>query len=299
MREQIARLDGIEVAYETFGEPGRPLMVLVMGIGVQMLGWDEEFCEMLAGRGFRVVRFDNRDVGRSSKIEGGPRPDLAAAALGDTSSASYTLAAMAGDVAGLIERLGAEAAHVVGVSMGGMIAQEVAVHYPERVLSLTSMMASTGERTVGQPRPEALAVLFTPQPQGREVFVEHAVRIWRVLRSPGFPPDEERIRQRAAASYDRCFYPEGFARQLLAVLASGNRTESLPTIRAPTLVIHGRDDPLIDVSGGEATARAIPNAELLIIPGLGHDLPRAVWPQLVDAITDHAARATAGVVGEQ
>jgi pimeloyl-ACP methyl ester carboxylesterase len=289
--ELIAPANGIEVAYETFGDPADPTALLIMGLGVQMLGWDEEFCELLVERGFYVVRFDNRDVGRSTKVEGGPRPDIMAVAAGDTSSASYTLDEMAEDCAGLLDHLGVEAAHVVGASQGGMIGQTLAISRPERVLSLVSIMSTTGDRAVGQPHPEALPALLTSPPGDREGFAEFVVGTWKVIGSPGFEPDEDALRARAAASYDRGIHPDGTARQLVAVLASGDRTDALRRLEVPTVVIHGTDDPLIDVSGGEATAAAIPGARLELIPGMGHDLPRELWPRFVDLIVENAARA--------
>ena len=289
--ELTAPANGIELVYESFGDPADPTMLLVMGLGVQMLGWDEGLCELLAGRGFRAVRFDNRDVGRSTKIEGGPRPDLMAAAMGDASSASYTLDAMADDCAGLLDHLGVQAAHVVGVSQGGMIAQTLAIRHPERVLSLVSIMSSTGDRAVGQPHPDALPTLLTSGPADREGFAESAVQVFRVIGSPGFDADEEKLRELARASFDRGYHPEGTARQLLAILASGDRTEALRRLDVPTVVIHGTDDALIDVSGGKATAAAIPGARLELIEGMGHDLPRKLWPRFVDLIAENAERA--------
>ncbi len=289
--ELIAPANGIEVAYEPFGDPGDPVALLVMGLGVQMLGWDAELCELLAGRGFYVVRFDNRDVGRSTKIEGGPRPDILGAAAGDPSSASYTLDEMADDCAGLLDHLGVEGAHVAGASQGGMIAQTLAIRHRERVLSLVSIMSTTGDRAVGQPHPEALPALMTRPPADREGFAEFVVGTWKVIGSPGFDPDEEALRARAGAVYDRGIHPDGTARQLVAILASGDRTEALRRLDVPTVVIHGTDDPLIDVSGGEATAAAIPGARLELIPGMGHDLPRQLWPRFVDLIAENAARA--------
>jgi pimeloyl-ACP methyl ester carboxylesterase len=294
MAERTARVNGLEISYETFGDPSDPTMLLIMGLGVQMLGWDSEFCGMLAERGFHVVRFDNRDVGRSTKIEGGPRADVMAAAAGDLSSASYTLDEMAGDAVALLDELGVDAAHVVGASQGGMIAQAVAIRHPERVLSLTSIMSSTGDRAVGQPHPEALPALLTRGPSGdREAYAEWAVGAFRVIGSPGFAgsSEEKRIRERARASFDRGYFPDGTARQLVAILASGDRTEALRRLEVPTLVIHGEEDPLIDVSGGKATAAAIPGARLELIPGMGHDLPRPLWPRFVELIVENAARA--------
>ncbi len=289
--ELVAPSNGIEIAYEAFGDPADPTVLLIMGLGVQMLGWDAEFCELLAGRGFCAVRFDNRDVGRSTKIEGGRRPDLMAAAMGDASSASYTLDEMADDCAGLLDHLGVEAANVVGASQGGMIAQTLAIRHPERMLSLVSIMSSTGDRAVGQPHPEALPALLTRPPADRDGYAEFVVRTWRVIGSPGFDPDEEKLRERARASFDRGYYPEGTARQLVAILASGDRTEALRRLDVPAVVIHGTDDALIDVSGGKATAAAIPGAELELIEGMGHDLPRVLWPRFVDLIVANAERA--------
>jgi pimeloyl-ACP methyl ester carboxylesterase len=264
---------------------------MIMGLGVQMLGWDAELCELLAGRGLHVVRFDNRDVGRSTKITGGPPANVLAAVAGDFSSASYTLDDMAEDCAGLLDHLEVERAHLAGASQGGMIAQTLAIRRPERVLSLTSIMSTTGDPSVGQPHPEALPALLTPAPRDREGFVEYVVRAWRVIGSPGFDRDEDALRPLASASYDRGIHPEGTARQLLAILASGDRTDALRRLRVPTTVIHGTEDPLIDVSGGEATAEAIPGAELVLIEGMGHDLPRALWPRFVELIVANAERA--------
>ena len=291
MAERIAPANGIEIAYETFGDSDDPTLLLIMGLGVQMLGWDEELCRMLAERGFRVVRFDNRDVGRSTQVVGGPRSDVMAAAAGDLRSASYRLDEMAEDCVGLLDHLGAGTAHVVGASQGGMIAQALAIRHPERVLSLTSIMSTTGDRAVGQPHPEAIPALLTRPPADREGFAEFAVGAWRVIGSPGFEPDEEALRARATASFDRGIHPEGTARQLVAILASGDRTAELQKLDLATLVIHGTADVLIDASGGKATAAAIPGARLELIEGMGHDLPRALWPRFVDLIADNAARA--------
>jgi pimeloyl-ACP methyl ester carboxylesterase len=295
--ESLASVHGVEIAFETFGDAADPTMLLIMGLGVQMLGWDEELCRMLAGRGFRVVRFDNRDVGHSTQVEGAPRPDVMAAIAGDTSSASYTLDDMADDCVGLLDEVGAEAAHLVGASQGGMIAQTVAIRHPDRVLSLTSIMSTTGDRTVGQPHPEAIPALLTRPPADRDGFVEFVVGAWKVIGSPGFDVDEEALRARAGASYDRGIYPDGTGRQLLAILASGDRTQELGRLDVPTAVIHGTDDVLIDVSGGRATAAAISGAKLELIEGMGHDMPRPVWPRLVDLIVENAGLATAPAAG--
>jgi pimeloyl-ACP methyl ester carboxylesterase len=291
----MARAGEVEVAYETFGDPADPAMLLVMGLGVQMLGWDVEFCETLAGRGFQVVRFDNRDVGRSTIFEHAPRVDVMAVVAGDHRTASYRLSDMAADAVGLLDFLEIDAAHVVGTSQGGMIAQTIAIEHPERVLSLTSISSTTGDPGVGQPHPVAIPALLTRAPEDREGFADFAVQAFGVIGSPGFAgsSEEERIRERARSSYDRGYHPEGIARQLAAVIASGDRTEGLRRLDVPTLVIHGVDDPLIDVSGGRATAAAIPGASLELIEGMGHDLPKPLWPTFVELIAENAARVTA------
>jgi len=291
----IARTNGIEIAYETFGPPdGRPLL-LIMGLAAQMILWDDEFCAALAARGHRVIRFDNRDVGLSTKLDAAGMPDAAAAMqavlLGERIAAPYLLRDLAADGVGLLDALDIPAAHVVGASMGGMIAQTMAITYPARVLSLTSIMSTTGERSLPPARPEAAAVLLLPAPADRAGNVERAVHIFRTIGSPGFPFDEARVRDLAGRSYDRCFSPAGAARQLVAILASGSRREALAAVTIPTLVIHGRDDPLIPLEAGLDTARAVPGAELLVIDGMGHDLPRGAWPEIVERIGALTARA--------
>jgi pimeloyl-ACP methyl ester carboxylesterase len=295
MDEQIAHANGIEIAYQTFGKRSDPALLLVMGLGAQLIHWPEEFCELLAARDFYVIRFDNRDVGHSTKFDDAPVPEVAALFAGDLSAVSYTLDDLAEDAVGLLDHLEIDAAHVAGASMGGMIAQTIAVRHPDRVLSLCSIMSTTGDRTVGQARPEALAVLVSPAPADRDGYIDFHVKAFRTIGSPGFPPDEGFLRWRAAATYDRAYYPDGFKRQLAAIYASGDRTQALAQISAPTLVIHGRDDPLITVSGGEATARASPGAELLVIDGMGHDVPPGVWPRIIDAIVSNTARAKTAV----
>lgn len=292
MGELLARIDGAEIAFEEFGDPADPAMLLIMGLGVQMLGWDEELCRMLAAEGFRVVRFDNRDVGRSTRYEDGPAPDWTALGAGDGSSAGYLLDGMADDAVKLLDHLEIDAAHVVGASLGGMIAQTLALRHPQRVLSLASFMSTTGDRSVGQPHPEALGALFNPPPNDREGIAEWAVQNWDVIGSPGFEADAEAVRERARASFDRGYHPKGVGRQLAAIIASGDRTPELAGLRLPTLVIHGEQDPLIDVSGGKATAAAIPDAKLILIPGMGHDLPRQLWARFVEEIVANAWRAT-------
>jgi pimeloyl-ACP methyl ester carboxylesterase len=293
MSEQIAQANGIEIAFETFGSPDDPAVLLIMGLGAHLIHWEPEFCTMLADRGYHVIRFDNRDVGHSTKMEDAPVPNIGALLSGDVTSASYTLDDMANDAIGLLDYLEIDRAHLVGASMGGMIAQTIAVRHAARVLSLVSIMSTTGDRSVGQALPHALAVLMTPPPEDRAKYIDFHVNAFKTIGSPGFDIDEDFLRQRGAATYDRSFYPVGVARQLAAIIASGDRTPSLAEISVPTVVIHGRDDPLIQVSGGEATARAIPDAELVVIPGMGHDVPRGVWERIVEAIVANAERAEA------
>ena len=285
------RANGIDIEYDECGNPGDPALLLIMGFTAQMIAWDEDFCRLLAGEGFRVIRFDNRDCGLSSKIEGGPDPDIAAAIGGDASSAAYTLDDMADDAAGLLDALGIEKAHVVGASMGGMIAQLFALRHPEKTLSLCSIMSSTGDRTVGEPTDEAMAALLQPIPQSRDEAVERGVSVNKIIGSPGFSTPESKLRERSGRAYDRQFYPAGNARQLVAIMAQSDRTEALGSVDVPTLVVHGAADPLVQPSGGEATAKAIPGAELLMIEGMGHELPEQVWPQIVEAIVANARKA--------
>lgn len=287
----IAPANGISLCYDTFGDPANPPMLLVMGLGAQMTMWDPAFCEALAARGFYVIRFDNRDVGLSTRMEGGPEPDLPAAIGGDLSSAAYTLWDMADDAIGLLDHLGIAKAHIVGASMGGMIVQAMAIRHPGRVLSMTSIMSTTGNREVGQSTPGAMAALVAPPPNSREEAIEGAVQVMRIIGSPSYPLDEDELRRRTAEDYDRCFYPAGMARQIVAIIASGDRTEALKEVSVPTLVIHGEADPLVTLSGGQATAAAIPGARLLTFPGVGHDIPRQLMDQYVEAIVENSRRA--------
>ncbi len=287
--------NGVELEYETFGTAQAPAILLIMGLGAQMILWDEEFCEALAHRGYRVIRFDNRDVGLSTKLEHAGMPNVAAAlaavAQGRPPSAAYTLRDMADDTAGLLGALGMDTAHVVGASMGGMIAQTLAIAHPQRVRTLTSIMSTTGNPTLPPAAPAAMRVLMTPAPTERAAFIEYHVEVSKVIGSPGFPFDEERVRARGARVFDRGVSPAGVARQLVAILASGNRKPALASVSAPTLVVHGTADPLVPIAAGRATAEAVPGAALLEIEGMGHDLPRQVWPRLVDAIAKHAGGA--------
>jgi pimeloyl-ACP methyl ester carboxylesterase len=292
MAEERAAANGIELAYETIGDPSNPPLLLIMGLGTQLIHWDLELCERFAERGFHVIRFDNRDSGRSTYIDA-PVPNLKRAMAGLRFDAPYLLDDMADDAFGLLDHLGIHAAHVAGASMGGMIAQTMAIRSPERVLSLTSIMSTTGERRVGRPKLRAWGVLLRTAPRDKDAAVEYFVRVFRVIGSKGFPPDEDRVRRHAAEAYDRGHSPAGTGRQLAAILASGDRTERLRRLHVPALVFHGRDDPLVPFRAGRATAEAIPGARLIAIPGMGHDLPRQVWPQLVDAVAETAAKASA------
>ncbi len=289
-----AQGNGIELEYDTFGARSDDALLLIMGLGAQMTLWDEEFCGALADRGHFVIRYDNRDVGLSSKFEQAGKPDLVSvmsrAASGQTVSAPYLLDDMADDAAGLLDALEIEAAHLVGASMGGMIAQTVAVRHPRRVRSLVSIMSSTGNPELPPAKPDAMAILMRDRVTDREGAIEQMVEAQRVLSGPGFPFDEERVRSRAARQFDRSFYPEGIARQLTAIVASGNRKPALADVTAPTLVIHGDADPLVPIEGGRDTAEAIPGAELLVIEGMGHDLPPRAWPRIIAAIWDHAQK---------
>ncbi|MCS7483949.1 alpha/beta fold hydrolase [Umezawaea endophytica] len=281
----------LELEYDSFGDPADPVLLLVMGLGAQMTNWDTRLCELFAAQGFHVVRFDNRDIGLSTEFGHLPLPDFAALSAGDTSSAPYLLSDMAADVVVLLDGLGVERAHLVGASMGGMIAQQVVVDHPERVLSLCSIMSTTGDKTVGQGRPEIVATFAQPAATTREAVIEQRLVASRMTRSPGFAVDEDAARERIAASYDRSNRPMSTLRQLAAVIASPDRTEGLRGVTVPTVVIHGSDDPLVHRSGGEATAAAVPDAELIIIDGMGHDLPLDVWPTVVEAVAANAKRA--------
>src|SRR4051794_16523327 len=289
MAEQFCTIsDEVELCYETFGDASDPAMLLVMGLATQMIGWHEDFCAELAGRGFHVIRFDNRDIGRS-KAQNHPVPTLKQLLLRDKRAAGYTLENMADDGFGLLDRLGIERAHVAGVSMGGMIAQTMAARRPERVLSLASMLSNTGARWSGQPSPRLYRVLLKAPPRDREGYIEHAAWVFSKIGSASLPRDD--LRDMAAMSYDRGLNPAGSSRQLAAIIASGDRTPMLRTIAAPTVVIHGTKDKLVPTSGGRATAKAIPGARLVLIDGMGHDLPRGAWPQMLDALVENAARA--------
>jgi pimeloyl-ACP methyl ester carboxylesterase len=292
---QIARANGIDICYEIFGDAGAEPMLLIMGLGAQMIHWDDDFCRKLAARGFRVIRFDNRDIGKSSKLSGGKRLTalevLKLRFLKIPIAAPYTLLDMAKDTIGLMDVLGIKSAHLVGASMGGMIAQEIAISFPQRVRSLTSIMSTTGSRRVGHPSYRTFGLLLGKPPREREAAIERVVRTFKMIGSPGYPFEEERIREIAGRSFDRGHSAAGIARQLHAITASGDRTPALRELDLPALVIHGKNDLLVNPSGGRATARAIPDARLKLVDGMGHDLPRALWPDFAEEIAANAARA--------
>jgi pimeloyl-ACP methyl ester carboxylesterase len=292
--ERIAPANGIELAYQEMGDPDGEPLILVMGLATQMIAWDEEFCSLLADRGFRVVRFDNRDVGRSTRIDSAGIPSRVDMLAGRRATAPYLLVDMARDTTGLMDHLGFDTAHVMGVSMGGMIVQTMAIETPERLRSMVSMMSTTGSRWIGLPSYRAFGVLLGTPPKGRDATIERGVKTFSVIGSPGFPFDEERVRDVAGRAYDRGHSIAGVLRQLHAITASGDRTQALRGVDVPTTVIHGSRDVLVRPAGGRVTARAIPGARLRIIDGMGHDLPRAVWPEVVEAVAANAARAESG-----
>lgn len=285
----------MELEYDTFGSPDDPTLLLIMGFTAQMISWEEEFCRMLADGGLHVVRFDNRDCGLSTKLDGAAVDSGAvmAAALGggEMPPVPYTLSDMAADAVGLLDHLGVERAHVMGASMGGMITQTVAIEHPERCLSAISVMSTCGDPSYGQAAPEAMAALLAPPPVDRDDYIASAPK-WMVWHSKKYR-DEVRTKELAAIGYDRSFYPEGGPRQLAAIFASGDRSPQLAELTVPTLVIHGRDDTLITPSGGMRTAELIPGAHLLLVADMGHDMPQPLWPMLTDVIISHT-RVNAG-----
>ena len=289
--EAMAKVGELELCYETFGDAGAPPVLLVMGLGTQLVGWPDGFCATLAGRGFRIIRYDNRDVGRSTHLREARPPTTRQLLRRDRRAAAYTLADMADDGIGLLDALGIGDAHVVGASMGGMIAQLMAARHPARVRSLASIMSNTGHRWRGMPGLRIYPLFLRRPARDRQGAIDSAVEAFRLIGSPGFPFDEGELRSIAERSWDRGHDPAGSARQLAAILVSGDRTGELRRITAPTVVIHGTKDRMVTPSGARATARAIPGSELVWIEGMGHDLPRDAWPRIVDAIEANAARA--------
>jgi pimeloyl-ACP methyl ester carboxylesterase len=291
MDEQFCDLNnGITLCYETFGDRSDPTALLIMGLGTQMVAWHEDFCRELAAAGFHVVRFDNRDIGRSTHLPG-PPPTIRQLLMRSKRAAHYRLADMADDASRLLAELDLAPAHVIGASMGGMIAQTLAARRPERVRSLVSIMSNTGSLANGQPALRLYPLFLRRPAGGRDAYVAHFERLFAVIGSSGLPREPDEIRELARLSYDRDHDPAGPGRQLAAILASGDRAAQLRQIVAPTLVVHGTADPLVRPSGGRATARAIRGSKMLSVPGMGHDLPRAIWTQLIDAIGANAARA--------
>jgi pimeloyl-ACP methyl ester carboxylesterase len=289
MAESFCRVGDIEICYETFGDPGDPAMLLIMGLGTQMVAYHDEFCQQLAQRGFFVIRHDNRDIGRSTHLDDAPTPSLVQLAKRDR-NAPYTLADMAGDSVGVLDCLGIEKAHVVGTSMGGMIAQTIAIRHPERTLSLVSIMSNTGSFWNGQPALTMYAVLLKPSPREREGFIQNAVEMFTKIGGSGYEPDVEDLRHIATLSYDRGHDARGSQRQLWAIVADRDRARALHELNVPATVIHGAEDRLVRPSGGRGTAKAIPGARLVMIPGMGHGLPRGAWPTIIDAIAGTATR---------
>lgn len=288
----FAEANGLKLAYETFGDPAHPAVLMIMGLGTQMIAWPDELCETVAGRGFYVVRYDNRDVGLSTHLDHLGRPSVGD--LVRRSRPAYTLDDMADDAVGLLDALGIGSAHVVGASLGGFIAQTVAIRSPRRVRSLTLIMTSTGSRLVGHARPAIYRRLVRGRTApGRAGAIDAAYETFRVIGSQGYALDEQYLRDLAGRSFDRAYDPPGYLRQLAAAVRQPNRTGALRGITVPTVVIHGLDDPLINVSGGRALARAIPRARFVGINGMGHDLPRALWPRFADEICDVAKQADA------
>jgi pimeloyl-ACP methyl ester carboxylesterase len=282
---------GVTLCYETFGDPDETPILLIMGLATQMIAWHEDFCTELAERGFYVVRFDNRDIGRSTHFDFQP-PTVKQMLTRRLGPEQYTLSDMAEDAAVLLRELEIAPAHVVGASMGGMIGQMLAAEHPEAVGSLTSIMSTTGSRRHGQPAFSVYRYLLRPPPRDRDGYIQRSAEIFGLVGSTGFERDEAYIRERAARSFDRGFDVRAGGRQLGAIIASGDRTKVLESIKAPTLVIHGTVDKMVRPSGGRATAKAIPGARLMMIEGMGHDLPRGVWPQIIDGISEHARAAS-------
>jgi len=291
MAEHTVKVGDLEICYETFGSPDDPALLLVMGLGTQMIGWPDGFCAALAARGLHVIRYDNRDVGRSTHLRQHRPPTIKQLMLRDKSAAAYSLADMADDGIGLLDQLGIERAHVAGASMGGMVAQTMAARHPDRVLSLASIMSNTGHRWKGMPGLRVYPMFMRRPADNREGAVESTISTFRLIGSPGFPFQEDEVRRIAQLSYERGYNPAGTARQLAAILAAGDRTPELRRITAPTVVIHGTRDRMVRPSGGRETAKAIRGSRLVEIEGMGHDLPQGVWGRIIDAVVSNIERA--------
>ncbi len=292
------KANGIDIEYESFGPADRDTVLLIMGFSAQLTMWPTELCEELATRGYRVIRYDNRDVGLSSKLEAAGIPEMeklfGALMTGAKVDAPYSLDDMAADAAGLLDALKIEKAHIVGASMGGMIAQLVAANHPEKTLSLTSIMSNTGNPDLPQGSPEAMGALLAPAPapDDIEAIVARGINTWKTIGSPGYPTDDQQLRQWVMRDAKRSYYPQGVTRQFAAIVSNGDRRPKLKNIKAPTVVLHGADDPLVPVAGGKDTADNIPGAELRVIPGMGHDFPLGLVATFADAIEAAAKRAT-------
>lgn len=291
--------NGITMEYESFGSPSDPTILLIMGLGMQLIAWPEQFCRELAASGYRVIRFDNRDTGFSSKFDGLKTPSIASLIFRSVfrlpMSVPYTLSDMADDAIGLLDALDIESAHIVGASMGGMIAQNLSASYAQRVRSLTSIMSTSGHRSLPGADRLVSRHMFLSRPAGedRESVINHRMRTLELISGPAYPVDEETRREMAAMSYDRCYFPSGFVRHVAAIIQDGDRRSRLAKITAPTLVIHGRNDPLVPLAGGKDTARHIPGARLVVIDGMGHTFPMPLWPEITELITGHAAKSDA------
>ena len=285
--EKFVKIDGIEICYDTFGKKTDPALLLIMGLASQMITWEEKFCEEIASHGYFVIRFDNRDIGLSTKFDDAPVPNVFALIQGETVDVPYKLIDMTKDAIGLLDALEIDKAHICGVSMGGMIAQMMAIHYPKRVHTLISIMSTTGDPTLPQANPEAMNTLLAPPESERDANIRQGIETWKILNGGVLPFNEEFARKRVARAYDRSFYPEGSGRQLAAIIASGSRKEELKSVNIPSLIIHGDADPLIPIEGGEDTAKSIPNAKFIKIKGMGHDIPLELAPRVIDEIVNH------------
>ena len=287
----------IKIEYDTIGNPSLPPLLLIMGLGGQLIHWDKDFCRQLADKGLFIIRYDNRDTGLSTKFEAAGLPDMSemikALMQGQSIETPYSLNDMADDAAGLLEALNIAKAHICGCSMGGMIAQSLAIRHPQLISSLISIYSTTGNPDLPPPQPAGMEVLMTPPPTKRQAYIEYNIKTMQAIAGSGFPFDEQFIRNISARSYDRAFYPQGISRQMMAVMAQENRKPALASIRVPTLVIHGTADPLVPPEHGQDTANAIPGAQLMLIEGMGHDLPsvKGPWPQIIDAIAAHTKGA--------
>jgi pimeloyl-ACP methyl ester carboxylesterase len=291
-----AKANNIRIEYETFGDPSSPPLLLIVGLSAQLIYWDEEFCKQLAQAGLYVIRFDNRDAGLSTKFDAAGVPDMSDILRKLMSrqkvTPPYTIEDMAADAVGLLDALNIEKAHVCGMSMGGMIAQSLAIHYPRRVLSLTSIYSTTGNPQLPQPKPEVMSLLLTPPPRDRNLFIQFELDLFRVLTGPRFGFDEKWIRETMGRAYDRSYYPQGTGRQLVAVMTQNNRKAALQYLKVPTLIIHGDSDPLVSVEAAKDAADAVPGAELIIMEGMGHDLPHGeAWRQIADHIIAHTKKS--------